>query len=339
MTARNVARVAFGIGLSVLFLWLSTRDVSLRELLEALSHARYVYLLPAMLTVVGSFAVRALRWRLILRPIKGVAMRNAFSATMIGFMANNVLPMRAGEVLRAVAIGRSERMSRSAAVATIALERIFDLVALLLVVLLGSTRHALPQEIRGAMWVLWIGTLATLLAAAFLVRTNRGPGVWLARLPGSQTQIGRRLIRMVNAFQDGLAILRDPRRTIECLVLSGVVWAFFVLTYHLSLQALGLSLPIDASFLLLGVVSIGVMLPSAPGYIGTMQLFFTLALEPFSVDKTLALSASWFFWFAQYTPVTAIGLVYFAKENMTLRAALAGKGEYEKPAQGAGGTP
>jgi uncharacterized protein (TIRG00374 family) len=330
MNAKLLARVLVGIGISVVFLWASTREVSLRDLLSALSHARYEYLLPAMLSVVGSFTVRALRWRWILHPIKPVSMRNAFSATMIGFMANNVLPMRAGEVLRAVAIGRTEKMSRSAAVATIALERVFDLVALLLVVLLGSRRHSLPAEIRGAMWVLWAGTLVTLIAATLLVRSSRGPGAWIEAAPGGKTRLGRRAARMMNAFQGGLGVLRDPKRTLGCLVLSAVVWGFFVLTYHFSLEAFRLGLSLDAPFLLLGVVSIGVMLPSAPGYIGTMQLFFTLALEPFGVDKTLALSASWFFWFAQYTPVTAIGLAYFARENMTLRSALATKGDEER---------
>ena len=104
-------------------------------------------------------------------------------------------------------------------------------------------------------------------------------------------------------------------------------------TYHFSLVAFDLELGLRAPILLLGVVSIGVMLPSAPGYIGTMQFFFMMALRPFHVDENLALSASFFFWVAQYVPVTVIGLVYFARENVNFRSVL----NEERPDQSSDG--
>jgi uncharacterized protein (TIRG00374 family) len=315
MTRSRSFRISLSFALSLLFLWLAIRDVNLGEAWAALRGARYVYVLPAMATVILSFWVRAVRWRIILRPLATVSMGNAYSATMIGFMSNNVLPLRAGEVVRAFVIGRQESLSRSAALATIFVERVFDLVALLTVLFIGAAGHGLPDELRGASWV-----VAGITAVAFGVmlvfgRDNR----IVERLRGSRLSgsgFGLRALSFLDRFQEGLAVFRDLRSTLWVLVLSVVVWGAFVGTHYLALRAFELDFGIRAPIFLLGIVSIGVMLPSAPGYVGTMQLFYKLALVPFAVEDSIALSASVFFWVVQYIPVTLIGLFYFVKMNL-----------------------
>jgi hypothetical protein len=288
---------------------------------EALADARYWTLIPAMGAVVASFFLRALRWQLILKSLRPVSLHDAYAATMIGFMANNILPMRVGEVVRAVVIGRRARMSRSTALATVAVERVFDVVILLAVLVLGSAGFELPDAIRSAIGVLGVGTVVIVAALVILSRRG-GVGTALTRLPGGRTRIGQRIASTVDKFQEGFGIFRDGPTVALCLLTSVAVWGGFVVAYHYSLVAFGLDLGIRAPLLLLGVVSIGVMLPSAPGYIGTMQYFFAFVVEPFGVDRAVALSASWFFWFAQYVPVTFVGLAYVAHENVTLRGVM-----------------
>ena len=319
MTSSRTLRIVVGLAFSAVFLWLSVRGVNMTEVLHAIRSANYLYLVPAMLAVTFSFFVRALRWRVMLNPIKHVTVRNAFSATMIGFMANNVLPMRMGEVVRAVVIGRQESISPSAALATVVVERVFDVIALLIVLLIGSGGYELPPELRSGTWVITVVTVVVFIVFAILSRRHVSFDRLVQKLPGGRSRVGARVGRFLNAFQEGLGILRSSRQVILAFLLSGVIWGSFVLVYYLSLVAFGLELPLRAPLLLLGIVSIGVMLPSAPGYIGTMQAFYTLALVPFAVNSAVGLSSSWFFWIAQYLPVTLIGVLYFFRENLNLK--------------------
>jgi len=321
VTRSATLRVSLGIGLSLVFLVVSMRGVDLGEMTEALSHARYWTLIPAMGAVVLSFFLRAVRWQLILRSLRPVSLHDSYAATMIGFMANNILPMRIGEVVRAVVIGRRAKVSRSSALATVAVERVFDVVILLAVLVLGSAGYELPESIRGAIGVLGVGTVLILGVLVVLSRRQR-VGTVVTRFPGGRSRIGRKVAETLDKFQDGFGIFRDAPTVVLTLLLSVLVWGGFVVAYHYSLVAFGLDLSLRAPLFLLGVVSIGVMLPSAPGYIGTMQYFFAFAVEPFGVDRAVALSASWFFWFAQYVPVTLLGLGYFAHENVTLRGVM-----------------
>lgn len=316
-------RVAVGLTLSAVFLFFSLRDVDLSEVVTALESAQYLYLIPAMGVVLLSFFLRALRWRIILVPVKQVSVRNAFSATMIGFMANNVLPMRAGELVRAVVIGRQESISRSSSLATIVVERVFDIVALLATLMVGAIGHKLPEEIEHAVWIVGAATIAAFTLFTLLARTGRPAHSLLAKLPGGRSRWAGRIATQLDFFRAGLGVFRSASATIVTLLLSVVVWACFVAAYHFTLVAFDLHLGLRAPILLLGVVSIGVMLPSAPGYIGTMQWFFQKAVEPFGVDGSLALSASFFFWFAQYLPVTVVGLIYFLADNVNFKSVLA----------------
>lgn len=120
-----------GIGISVLFLFLAFRKVNLHELKKALESANYIYLIPAILLTILSLWIRAFRWQYILQPVREIRVSSLFSATMIGFMANNLLPVRLGEFVRAYTIGEKERISKSSSLATIVVERIFDGITIL----------------------------------------------------------------------------------------------------------------------------------------------------------------------------------------------------------------
>ncbi len=330
MTRRHLLRIVFGLVLSAICLYFSMREVTVGELMAELAGAEHLYLIPAMVAVIVSLVVRAHRWQLILAPIKRVPFGSAFSAVSIGFMANNVLPMRAGEVVRAVVIGRKESISRSAALATVAVERVFDVLALVGILAIGAVTHGLPSEIHTPLRVFAVVSVAVLAALAVVARRTESTGSVVRVLPGGTSRWGDRVARLLDSFRNGLEILRSPRVTVFCLLESVGVWICYMAAYHWSLEAFALDLPLGAPLLLVGVVSIGVMLPSAPGYLGTMQYFFTLAVEPFGVDEKVAVSASWFYWFGQYAPVTLLGLVYFLRENVSFRSALDSPGPVDE---------
>ena len=132
MKQRLKKRYILGLLIGALFLWLAFRKVDLDEVWLTLKGANYWYLIPNIILTFLGMWLRALRWKVMLDPVGKVALSKVYASTMIGFMANNVLPFRLGEFVRPYSIGTTGGISRSAALATIALERVFDMFALLL---------------------------------------------------------------------------------------------------------------------------------------------------------------------------------------------------------------
>ena len=125
-------KLLIGVLSSALFLWLAARGIDWHQFGQALRRTRYLYLVPAIvLTMLGHFS-RAVRWKYMMSPVRECRIQPLWSATAIGFMVNNLLPARLGELVRAFAIGRSQRISRSAAFATIVYERVVDVFVLIL---------------------------------------------------------------------------------------------------------------------------------------------------------------------------------------------------------------
>ena len=133
--SKRILLMSIGLLISVFSMWQIFRDTPLDELLAALSKPNYLWLVPNMLFVMGSMFQRAYRWKYMLAPIKKVRYPNLLAATCIGFMANNILPLRLGEYARAHSLShQDEDVSKSSALATIFIERmVFDLFALLLI--------------------------------------------------------------------------------------------------------------------------------------------------------------------------------------------------------------
>ena len=137
-----------GFVISMGILYLAFRRIDLQLLLKSLQGANYLYLFPIVVIIFVNMALRALRWGYLLRPIKKIGFLNLFASILIGFMANNVLPVRMGEFVRAYIIGRSERIRKSASFATVMVERLFDgLTVLGLLVVVLTFIHLPPENI------------------------------------------------------------------------------------------------------------------------------------------------------------------------------------------------
>ena len=161
-------KIWLGVAVSAVLLWVAVRGVSLDEVLQQLRQVRPVWLIPVLASIFLRFWLTALRWQLLLRPTKRIGVHRLFAITMIGFMANNVLPARLGEFVRAYALGRSEALPASLPFATIVIERIFDGFTLL-VFLVGGLRscgRAGPSSGRPALTCgLYLVVLASLVAS------------------------------------------------------------------------------------------------------------------------------------------------------------------------------
>ena len=151
-----------GIGISVFFLFLLFRKIDFNKLLEALKTMDYRFLFPAVLFTFISYYCRAVRWRYLLLPMKKTGMRNLFSSTVIGYMANNLLPARLGEFIRAFVLAEKEKLDTSAVFATLVLDRLFDGFTVILILVVTFFAVRLPSGMEKVQHGLVAGGYVTL---------------------------------------------------------------------------------------------------------------------------------------------------------------------------------
>jgi len=316
-------RFLLGVLISAVALWLALRNVEGAELARSLREVRPLYLLIAFVfTVLVRFWLTALRWQVLLQPIKPIGTHRLFSVTMIGFMANNILPARMGEFVRAYALGRTESLSKSLSLATIVVERVFDGLTLLGFLAVAVFFVPFPAWVVPAAEASFALYLAVLGVMVWLWHRPETAARWLGRLLAPfPARLQARAQEILRSFTLGLEVLTRGRHLAAVMGLSILIWLVVVAGVQLAFWALGLTLPLIAGFVLVTIVSLGVMLPSSPGFIGTFQFFTVTSLALFGVSESQGFSFSLVYHAMQYFPITGMGLAYLWWENLSLREA------------------
>lgn len=303
-----------GIAVSAILLWVAFRGVPLDELRQSMADVRLAWLVPVVLSIVVRFWLTALRWQILLRPVKAIGVHRLFGVTMIGFMANNVLPARMGEFVRAYALGKSESLPASLSFATIVLERVFDGLTLLLF-LVGGVLFLKPEPWLVTSAVLSFCLYLAVLGGLLWLRGGRGTGALLGWLPA---RLRGRVAGLLDSFTLGLEVLSDRRALLVVTGLSLGIWFINVAGVYAMFEAYSLTLPPHAAFVLLAVVAVALVVPSTPGYVGPFQAATVVALGLYGVPKATALSLSIVYHVVNYIPITAIGLAYLGALKLTL---------------------
>lgn len=319
--------VVFGLMVSLgLVVWMGYR-VDVRQLAATLHSAHYALVILAVVMILCTIVVRSWRWQYILQPVKPVDLMPLLSATSIGFMANMLLPAHAGEVARAYVIGHKEKMTTMAAFASIVVERMVDLLSLLLLIIpvlvlaslapdLGSITGSLRTAglciallCGGLVVILWCLTGKTLPTVARLEACLR-------LLPPQWRQSA---CAALVSFASGLQAFRNGRHMAPMFLLSLTIWGLQVFSNWLIFLAFDLHLPILAAFFILFVQIVGVMIPSSPGFIGTYHASVIAGLGYFGVAQDLALSVALSMHAAFFFPCIGVGLIFLWSENLSLR--------------------
>ena len=306
----NLGKYWIGLGISVVLLAVFVLTVDVGGMLDALSEAEYAYVVPAAAMYLVSLFFRSLRWRLLLMHMKRVPVGRLYPVVVVGYMANNLLPMRMGELVRTHFVGEREGVSKTAALMTIFVERTFDALTLLLFIAatalfvpLGGLaqgfeeRAGLPWPLLAAgMTVPFIGAFGALLLLAHLPDRARAVAGAAVRL--APQRLGTRLLGLAEMLLHGLSPLRNPGTVARLLVLSAPIWLFEAALFYL----IGLSFGMEemygsavematAMVLVTAIANIGSSVPAAPGGLGLFELVAreTLVLLPLgSVDRALA---------------------------------------------------
>jgi hypothetical protein len=286
-----------------------------------------------------SYYVRAQRWRVLLRPVAEVPFYPALSATVVGFGATMVMPLRVGELVRPALLGRRVGIRMSAAISSVVLERLFDMLLVILCFLPVGLLYPIPAYLKRTAAVLAILASAGFIVLLVVQRNHaraRAMLDWLlARVP---TRLARRLRPVAEGFLDGLGGLADGWTVVVVLAYSAYLWGVITLTYLFALLALDMPVPslVAASLATMVIVAAFVFLPQAPGFVGTWQAGCVLALGLFGVPKEQAVGYSLLTWTIQMVVNIGTAGAFLAREDLSLRQVLQ-VAEREAPAAGAEG--
>lgn len=324
MTKERI-RLAIGLLVSAVFLYLALRGLRLHEVWNTIQGANYWWLLPGVGAYFLGVVVRTWRWHYMLRPIKPIPLRTLFPVVCIGYMGNNIYPARAGEVLRAYILKRREQVSMSANMATVVVERLFDGLTMLLFVFLAlpiSNFNPRYEAIVTLFSALFFGALVLFLALAMRPHTARA---WYTRLLALcvPQRFHDAAHHLFDRFIDGLASLRNGRDVFMIFITSIIIWLLETLKYWFVMHAF----PFHVSFLVLmlmnGIVNLATTLPAAPGYIGTFDAPGIEVLEAFGVPGEIAAGYTLVLHAALWLPITLLGGYYLWRENVSVARARA----------------
>jgi len=316
--AARLVKILLGIAISVALLVYLFWNVDVGAVLARLADTQWRWLALSMACNLASLWARSIRWRHLFP--RGSHPAHLFNAVMIGYMGNNVLPLRAGEVLRVyVAARHGPRVST--VVATLVVERALDGLAIGLILATSLTLVPTPREIAWAAEVFGALVFVLLLALVVIAVAPLPCRIFIHSLTYRWPAIERRLLQAFDVMADGLQSMRRPRQLVPIVIWSVMVWIFVVLAFWTAFWAASLDLSLLAALTVIAFVGLGVSLPSSPGFIGIIQAATVLALSFFGVPRADALSFSLLLHAAQFVPVTVWGLALLVVEHVSLSAA------------------
>jgi glycosyltransferase 2 family protein len=304
--------------ISLAFLVLALQGINLKALGAALRQADYIWLLPAIAITLAILAVKGVRWQLLFLPEYHLPFAPVFTALSAGYLASNVLPARLGEVVRVLLLASEEPVGVARTVSTIVVERVLDILSLLIILVLLLPFITLPPAMTRAAQSL--GVLALVGSAILLLLS-----FWKERVlhwTGSVLQHIRFLDRpavyqALGHLIDGFATLRGGLG-LALIALSLLSWFGSVAVAWCVGQAFALSVPVTAMAFTVVVVALGMVIPSSPGYIGVFHYLVTVALAPFGVPKDVALSFAFVWHGLNYIELSVVGLVALAVHGTSL---------------------
>jgi len=318
-----------GLAVTVLLLAWALHGIDPHTVLDNIRRADPLAFAVTIALATATFPLRAIRWRVILRDAGGrpLPLTPLWRATAVGFMANNVLPARAGEVARAYVANRQLPVRFSTALSSIAVERMFDGLTMVGLLTLAIAAPSFPRDatVGGvllshvAAWA--AGLFAAVLVVAFLVVLRPAP--WLALFERVARAVlparfAERAARVAEGLVAGLVVLRSPARFAAVCGWSLVLWLVNGLSFAVCFRAFSLPVPWEGAFLLQGLIGFGVALPSSPGFFGPFEAVTRATLGLYGITPDSAVSYAVGYHIGGFIPITLLGLHALSRSHVHL---------------------
>lgn len=318
-------RISLGIAISAVFLYLAFRGQDFGEIRDSLRETNLWWAIPALGLYFSGVYLRAIRWRILLRPIAPQATsRMLFPIVVIGFMANNILPLRAGEIVRSVVIGREFNVRKTSALATIAVERIFDGITMLAFLAVSMVFVSFTSELQNLALIsflifagLLLGMVLLTFAGHFVSRVLQ---LVLGPLPDG---VSVKVERMAESFLGGLGVLKNRGDLAKVVLTSVGAWLLEAGMYYLLAVGFGAQvrevMTGAVTLLTTGVANLSTLIPGAPGYIGQFEYGVKLVLDgAFGVPESQALAYAILVHAALFFPITLLGLFEWFRRSLSV---------------------
>ncbi|HET6579348.1 MAG TPA: lysylphosphatidylglycerol synthase transmembrane domain-containing protein [Gemmatimonadales bacterium] len=323
---RRTLSAVLGAAIALVLLVWALRGVHPQEVLTHLRNAHAVPLVAAVVLATLTYPIRLIRWRLLLRDTGGGPLPAAplWHAVAIGFMANNMLPFRAGELVRVLAATRLTGARFSSTLSSVAVERIFDGLAVVLLLSFALLASELPPgvavggvPVRHAAQVAGAMGVAALMAAVLVVAFPLGAERLVRRvLPaGGLTE---RLVNLIEGLRHGLSVLRSPWLLAGVVFWSLVLWMTNALAFYVGFTAFDIPVDYPGALLVQGVLVFGITVQLTPGFLGQFEAVIVAGLALFGVANDLASSFAIAFHATTFVPIILLGAWSLARTPVAL---------------------
>ena len=314
-----------GLGGTALFLGLFVWRTDLPELGDALARANYWWVVPAIAVWFVSAAVRSLRWHYLLRRLVNLSSRTLYPIVIIGYMANNLLPLRTGELVRAYALGERHGVSKMSALGTIAVERVFDGVVLVGFLVVAGAILGLNGELTALAVGMSVAFAALLALFVYVASSPERAGRWTERaislLPRA---IRERAQRLADSFLEGLQSLQSPSLVVLLLAASLGAWLLEAFMYYLVGRSFDIGEGFAAYLMVAAAANLAITLPSTSGGIGPFELLTRETLTFLGVGSAVASAYAIALHGFLLVPVIVAGLIFLWAINLSLGRTLEG---------------
>ncbi len=285
---KNQWKFWLGLAISAVALYLTLRGIHFDEFAATLSQAQIVWLIPAILALMVTLAVRAWRWSSLM---DGSPYWTTFHAMTIGYMLNSILPFRLGEIGRAYVIGERTNVHMARALSSVVVERMLDLASVVVLFAVFTLFLPMPPQFSSAALMGAVVIIALLIAAGVIIwqssRVERILERVAQRVPQLKAEV---LVRSFHQLVAGFQIIRSPRKLMTSLLLTAGVWAATLFVAYFTMMAF-LPARFDEVGLVVVLSNLGGALPSAPGGLGVVQFFAMQSLViPFQVPEDIAVA-------------------------------------------------
>jgi len=316
----NRKRLAMAIGLlvSIFFMWLALRNLKPDAFFASLQNVQIGGIVLGAVVYFGAVLVISLRWQFLLRPIQAVPLLSLVRIVCVGYMGNNVYPLRAGEALRIYLLKRNHGVPVPRSTTVVIVERVFDglvMLAFIFTALLNvDTKSDVINNVATfAAPIFFIAMLIFFILAAQPDLLRRFVRLIMRLLPGRLHEIVEHLSEEVI---HGLEALRSPLNLIGAVISSFVSWGIEALVYWIVMRAFNFDLPYATALLVVGTVNLAGLLPAAPGNVGVYEFFVTAVLTTLGIAVESAAAYAIVVHLVIWSPVTLVGFVVLTRMGM-----------------------
>jgi glycosyltransferase 2 family protein len=328
MDFKKVFKYSIGVVLSLAFLYFAFKGINFNELMATLAGANYFWLFVFFVIQIVSHLIRAWRWKYLINHIKpDISIRNLFSSVMIGYMVNNFIP-RGGEIARPYSLGKLENISIPSALATVIVERVLDVLTLLVLVIfiMMYNYNLLITNFPWLKFAVIVSVIISLIGFGFFILlslktefTFKIIKKFTSFLP---EKIAGKIESLIRAFIEGLLVIKDPKNYLYIFITTVLLWAAYSFQWYVPFYSFNMvhdySLTLISALMLNVIVAIGIMIP-VPGSTGTYHAFCIQSLTGlFLVHSATAAAYATVTHAVGMIGITIVGLYFFLKDNMKL---------------------